>query len=418
MIQYELPSDKETELRAIGYCLTMESSLSELSDDLFFHRDSINALKATRMGELPQFDDVAVRYEVSGYARRFIEEGVDLYITQFLEALKRLRSLSKRREMIRDAEKAIVMAMDQSVEVLVASNTDVMSVDEMLQAVEEEAMLRATTGGIRFGYDIIDRITGGCSLGQLITIIATNGTFKTTLLQNMISNALSINEDLQAMFFSFEMSADDEGRREVLSYAKQGSLKALGYEIYNAPDRWQETKRRISGSHLSRLHRVYKPMNLDQIETCIKVKKKDNPSLRLIGIDYLDFIATPGLSGVQRVDRIANGLKELSKRVGVVTILLTQVDKSASRTQYDPGGKAVQRPLNRFDALGGNSISNASDLCICMWKEGDVVAGKIDKHRSPHDPTLINPAFILQTDAKNFTINDLDYVNEDGFDVE
>jgi len=407
----EYPNDREAELRVIGFSLTDDSLRAALSADLFWNPDGIRDFRAARDGELPQFDDVAIRYGVSGAARLPLEDGADLHTNQALNELQRLRSLSKRRQIIKEAKQAIVDAQDLQKTIEVSVGSEFFEVDDVLEKIEEEARIRAETGGIKFGFDLIDRITGGCSMGQLITIIATNGTYKTTLMQNMMQNALMVNEVLNSVFFSMEMGADDEGRREILSVCRTGSLKALAWEIHNAPEEWSNTKEKYKSGHLSRMHRIYKAMTLPQIEATISsAKKKYGDGLRLVGIDYMDFIKTPGLRGADRVDLICNGLKQIGKKLGVVILLLVQVDKRSSVTQYEKG-EPVQKELTRFDALGGQAISNASDMCIVMWREGEEVVGKVDKSRSPHDPDLVNPYFRLIRDAKNYIIEDLEILH-------
>jgi 5S rRNA maturation endonuclease (ribonuclease M5) len=275
-----------------------------------------------------------------------------------------------------------------------------LSFDDRRKRYEKDS--KENIDGIKFGYKILDDITGGLRGGDVLTIVANPGAFKTTLLMNMIARGSEYKHDGISIFFSLEMSIEAEFERELCMSSHRPSHKLR--EMANAKtDEWASMMGEYDNSPLSRVYVSEESRcTVDQIIQIVKnTEATTGIKCILAGIDYIDYIEAQTQNEYLSVKEIMNGIKsKVARGLNIPVIILAQT----SRENKDDDSEVGMR-----SGKGGTGLESASDFMIGLWMSGDNVVGRITKHRriDSRYTGYKNPYLKLDIDSKNYYINDL-----------
>ena len=207
------------------------------------------------------------------------------------------------------------------------------------------------------GIAEIDKRIRGVAGGEVLTIIARAGSFKTAMLQNLLKNYLS-NSAWGAIFFSIEMPvasiaeryfqiSDGETGREVESTFQNddvGKTESINQFIKDYKN----------------LYIVPNKISLDNIPEYIKVIEAEYKiKIGVIGIDYLGLIDSPGVNEYESISRVAKGMKIVAKMLNLPFIVLSQTSRE---------GKAGMSEVSLNMGRGSGAIEEAADFAFGLWQ--------------------------------------------------
>lgn len=199
-------------------------------------------------------------------------------------------------------------------------------IDEMLARYEWLEEHHDEIAGIPTGFPTIDRATGGLQAQQLITLIATPKTGKSTAALKMADNIRS-NESLSevaVLVVSFEMSnAEQKDRLNAMrssvsaSRLRSGRLK---------PDEKKRLQRALPASrHMNDLWLTEDIAGATVSGIAAKIEKLKPKVIFLDGVYLMTDEVTGEQNTPQALTNITRNLKRLAKRTDTCIVILTQV---------------------------------------------------------------------------------------------
>jgi replicative DNA helicase len=209
------------------------------------------------------------------------------------------------------------------------------------------------SGGMKTGVTAIDSRIRCVAKGEVLTILARPGCFKTALLQHMLLKFSNDNHNQVAVFFSLEMPGAG-----VYERFSQNILGLSGREIET---RWKNSTMSVSeldrvNQAMSRVYTVLIRPTINQMKQyCRLIEKKSGKKVGLVGIDYLGLVSDAGRNEYERASKIAVDTKSFAKSQGVPVVLLSQLNRT--------GGDGTQ-PVTLDMARGSGQIEEAADFVI------------------------------------------------------
>jgi replicative DNA helicase len=217
------------------------------------------------------------------------------------------------------------------------------------------------------GIHEIDKRIRGVAGGEVLTIIARAGSFKTAMLQNLLKNYID-NSTQAAVFFSIEMPVASVTERyfEILD----GCTGAEVETMYSDPDR-AEMKQAAEAEFIKDLKRLLvipSKISLHDIPKYIGlIESKYKVRVGVIGVDYLGLMDGSGQNEYEVISRLARGIKSTAKRINLPVIVLSQVSRKGG------GGESeVTLDMGR----GSGAIEEGADFVLGLWqveKDVDVI---------------------------------------------
>jgi replicative DNA helicase len=214
-----------------------------------------------------------------------------------------------------------------------------------------------------WGWADLDRITGGLTPGQLVTVGARSSMGKSTFALNSACNMAEAGTP--TLFVSLEMS-----KAEL-------EAKILGRSARVSGDEFRDP-RKISESTFEKLVStaiIQKPLPLwlddgifrdaADIEAAIlKVKNRYGQQPKVIFVDYLQLMSLDSgneANMVQAISRLTRSLKQLAKKLGVAIVILSQLNRSVE-------SRNDKRPM-MSDLRDSGSIEQDSNLVLMLYRD-------------------------------------------------
>lgn len=317
-------------------------------------------------------------------------------ILPFKDARDCLKNGIGRTDFLKYIEKAKQFEFDPSVKYRPA-----LSIEKSLDLYEIEC--RNNERGIKTSYDIIDEITGGLRGGDVFSIIANPGCFKTTVLFNLLSRSVFDMSNKIAIAFSFEMGTESTIERNIQSWTGNERLYHLRRQVKENSQEWQNMKANIlENKSVCNLMITDEPsVSLEGIEKIMdRTEEVTGKQVALIGIDYLDFINESG-DEYERVKKIMVGIKQLMKRKKCAAIIIGQTNRGVLDNDSEIGPRS---------AKGGTAIEATSDFMIGLWIHDDMVVGRFTKHRRVvGDIQRPNPYLNFHINKRSYTLDSIEY---------
>ena len=227
---------------------------------------------------------------------------------------------------------------------------------------------RFTTGLAEIDYHI-----RGVAPGEVMTIIAYSGTFKSAYLQNIIHQFATRTAMYQIMF-SMEMPVEKVFERE-MQIANQLSgreverhFKALSPYVMDLCNKGKSN----GGEHVIVCEKPR--LTIEQIKKYVEVAQVKYSPLGCIGIDYLGLMKGDGKTIFERMAELSFGLKDMAKELQIPVILLGQVNRGYAASQ--------DKEIEMDAAKGGGDIEAAADFMLGLFKHNDELYMKILKNRN------------------------------------
>jgi replicative DNA helicase len=209
----------------------------------------------------------------------------------------------------------------------------------------------------RTGVNPIDRKIRGVAGGEVLTIIARAGAFKTAMLQNILLNYIQ-NSAWGAAFFSLEMPVPSltERYHEIIS---EVSGEEVERSYHNKEICLEEIQRKFVKT-LSKLFVVPVKVDLKQIAQYVSlIESHYHIKVGVIGIDYLGLIDAPGPNEYEIISRLARDVKTLAKELSLPVVLLTQASRKAGSGETE---------LTLDMGRGSGAIEEGADFVIGLFQ--------------------------------------------------
>ena len=211
------------------------------------------------------------------------------------------------------------------------------------------------------GISEIDKRIRGVAGGEVLTILARAGSFKTALLQNLINRYVD-HSSWGAVMFSLEMPVAPFTERwfQILD-------GVTGKEVEKQfSDHSQiESQRTLQSTNLNTICSAcllfHAKVGLATIPEYIRlIEQEHRVKIGLVGIDYLGLMDAPGDTEYQQVSSIARGIKEVAKRSNIPVVLLSQVSRKGGDGEIE-----ISLDMGR----GSGAIEEGADFVLGMWQQ-------------------------------------------------
>lgn len=255
-----------------------------------------------------------------------------------------VRDWSKRRELVKACQRIVQKAYDLDADIAGVTESAYLEVEKALtasddqqptlsQIVNDYLALRELeiagdidALGIKTGFLDIDKMMGGLVPGELFTIAGPTGGGKTTLMLQMLLNAVQAGK--RGAAFIMEMSDKQVVRKLVASMAKVNTSRAVAKTM--PTDAF--AKEMNAAQALTKLPlelRYYPGATLAQIAAeCQRLKARGG--LDMVVVDYLQIMSTEsgrGVSRAQALGEITRGLKNMAGKLNLVVLLGSQMNR-------------------------------------------------------------------------------------------
>lgn len=263
-----------------------------------------------------------------------------------------------------------------------------------LGAVAEEHAAWATSDDPRIplGFWSIDqRLGGGVAQGEVLMFLAQSGVGKTAWACNVALH----NRTRPVVFFSLEMDARMLLQRMAAIYCQRptGWIEAAVRAQGHSPDMAKVVQdfphlAIIDDPHMSL---VDMGVSLDEVAEAWGLRP------RLVIIDYLELIRAKGIGPGEKIDRVSRELKDWSRRHGVATVVLHQLNMGGGRISFSSDNDTYGRrqemdmghmPVTTKSARYGGPT--AADYVIGAYRPA------LDPKMMPMEKQNRAPEFFLQ----------------------
>ncbi|WP_082021103.1 replicative DNA helicase [Geobacter anodireducens] len=221
-------------------------------------------------------------------------------------------------------------------------------------------------------FPLLDSYIRGVAPGEVLTLAAYSGTFKTAFLQNILLRGAEAT-GLYHLFFSLEMPAPKVFERELQI---QGGATGRDVEYHYRGHRDSASVQAgvdRAGSH--GLIVCDKPrLSVEKIARYTEIALQKYGKLGAVGIDYLGLMQAPGKTLFEKVAHISAEIKNMAKELRVPVILLSQINRAAATA----GGE-----IEMHSAKGGGDVEAGADFMLGFWRDkADTLICKVMKNRN------------------------------------
>jgi hypothetical protein len=207
------------------------------------------------------------------------------------------------------------------------------------------------------GIKQIDEKIRGVAGGEVLTLMARTGAYKTAELQNMLLNYIQIS-DLGAAFFSLEMPIPSLTERfhEMISRMSGAEVE----QSYRDKAKRLEEMQGDFTKKLSNLFVIPTKVNLQQIAQYVSlIESYFSIKIGVIGIDYLGLIDAKGNSQYEIISKLARDVKTLAKELNLPIVLIAQTSRRA-------GSGEIEITLDM--ARDSGAIEEGADFVIGLFQ--------------------------------------------------
>jgi len=258
-------------------------------------------------------------------------------------------SSQSKRENVNDSTHEIKRRVDIS---------NVYTAGQMLQSYRKY-MADLENNQFKTGITQVDHKIRGVAGGEVLTIIARAGAYKTAMLQNMLFNYTKRSK-YASLFFSIEMPVPSVTERYLQILGKETGRGIEGIYKSNNPHHVKIMEDQFK-EDLNRVFVVPIKISLSDIGSYVSIiESEHNVKVGVIGIDYLGLIDGPGQNEYEIVSRIARGAKDAAKLLNLPVIILSQVSRKGGDGEIE-----ISLDMGR----GSGAIEEGADFILGLWQE-------------------------------------------------
>ena len=255
------------------------------------------------------------------------------------------------------------------------------------------------------GIHEIDKRIRGIAGGEVLTIIARAGSFKTAALQNLLKSYIN-NSSWGAIFFSLEMPIPSITERycSIVTGASGNDIEDSYTSKLSGAEKFKNEVEKQFLSDLKNLFIIPTKVSISDMVSYVKlIEQNKNIKIGLIGIDYLGLIDSQGKNEYEIISKLSRDIKTMAKTINLPVILLSQVNRKGGEGQTE-----ITLDMGR----GSGAVEEGADFVLGLWqaeKQGGTVLEaeteydlvcKILKNRKGAPGS----SWILDLDSSNFRI--------------
>lgn len=265
---------------------------------------------------------------------------------QLLMTMKSIKSM--------DCKELLGFAEDLKATVLDRGNIENLFIDASTICMENQ-----NTGAIETGFKNLDNITGGgLNFGTLSIVTGEPGTGKSTFLNQLLANALSIgfNSFLYSGELTYKMLMEwfaktvANPKHLILCANNFGNYSEISRDGIQMVQNWIKDKLFIFSKDAKA-----DEINLNNAIEYLAIKK----NVRLFVLDNLMTLECTGSDKYEKQITAVKSLKNLAKKYNLVIILVAHANKSSS----------MNREAHVFDIAGASEIPNLADYVFKAIRE-------------------------------------------------
>lgn len=271
---------------------------------------------------------------------------------------------------------------------------NVFTAEKLLEAYQEH--VRDISGNVfRTGIHEIDKQIRGVTGGEVLTVIARAGSFKTSLLQNLLIHHANSTKRA-SVFFSLEMPMAPVSER--FQQIIHGSSGQEIEEINRTPEAMaiRVNLEKAFLENLKGLYVVPEPVGISGIGAyCRLIHREYKADIGVIGIDYLGLLNGYRGNEYERLSELARNLKTLAKRLNLPLVVLCQTSRRG-------GSGDVEISMDM--ARGSGAIEEAADFVLGLFQVNEegrqgLVAKILKNRKGP-----AGSCWLLDLDRSTFRI--------------
>jgi len=209
------------------------------------------------------------------------------------------------------------------------------------------------------GIGEIDKRIRGVAGGEVLTIIARSGSFKTAMLQNLLKNYTQ-NSSWGAVFFSIEMPVASVTERyfQMLDGCTGPEVESMFTDT--SQNGLKDTAIGQFVKDLRRFFVIPTRVSLSDIIAYVQlIETEKNVKVGVIGIDYLGLMDGPGANTYETTSRLATGTKSIAKLLNIPVVLLSQVSRK---------GGSGQSEISLDMGRDSGAIEEGADFVLGLWQ--------------------------------------------------
>lgn len=179
-------------------------------------------------------------------------------------------------------------------------------------------------------FPFISRCFGSFEQGNIINIGAKSGTGKSLFALQLLYDLVECNKGKQAVFYSLEMPVRELKLRLVSSRFNINPIELRNRSYFKKLKEFDINGLKAFSEYLDKkLYITDKLFQLNQIITDIKARKKENPNLLFVTIDYINLIQTErGENRYHEIGSIMQRLKQTALEEGIIFFAVSQLNRS------------------------------------------------------------------------------------------
>jgi len=229
------------------------------------------------------------------------------------------------------------------------------------------------------GFKELDGYIRGVAPGEVMTIIAYAGSFKTAFLQNLLLAGVR-RTHYYHLFFSLEMPVEKVFEREVqistgmTGRAVEGVFKSDdGHVMAGTVGAGM-----VDGGSMGLLVCDKPRLSLGKIARLTELAGQKYGKIAAIGIDYMGLIDAPGKTLFDKTAHISAEAKNMAKELNLPIILLCQINRDGAKAKHD---------IEPYDAKGGGDIEAGADFMLGFYTDeaGDLICKGLKNRNGPKD---------------------------------
>lgn len=229
------------------------------------------------------------------------------------------------------------------------------------------------------GFSLLDSLIRGVAPGEVMTIIAYAGSFKTAFLQNLLLAGARRTHYFH-LFFSLEMPLEKVFEREVQINTGMNGRAVEGVFNTDGSQAMEGTVGvgLVSGGSRGLLVCDKPRLNLEKIARLTELAGHKYGKINAIGIDYMGLLDAPGKTLFDRTAHLSAGVKNMAKELNVPVILLCQINREAAKVEHD---------IAAHSAKGGGDIEAGADFMLGFYTDeaGDLICKGLKNRNGPKD---------------------------------
>jgi replicative DNA helicase len=207
----------------------------------------------------------------------------------------------------------------------------------------------------------LDKALRGVLPGEVMTIAAYSGTFKSALLQYLLLRSAR-ETGLYSLLFSLEMPAVKLFEREASMQSGVNGF-TIEYKWKNEPTSAEDIHRKCREGGSNRLIICERPrLTIEQIARYIDATRRKYGEIGAVGIDYLGLMAAPGKTLFERTAYLCPELKNLAKAKNVPLVVLSQVSRDSIKHNAE---------IEAHSAKGGGDVEASADFMLGLYQDKD-----------------------------------------------